>query len=537
MILITSGAYVIPEFQVELGKIPPCLLPIANKKLIELQVSALKDVFSDEEIYLSLPESYELASTELKIIEALNINIIRVPDEFNLCESLLYCLNTNEKNSQHDMLYLLHGDTYIADFSNLNIPDAVSVSHSSDNYNWEVVRQDTEHALVWSGFFSFSSISYLLKALTLKRQSFVDAVKFYDVHRSLKQICISTWHDLGHVNTYFNSRANITTQRAFNDLKIESGVVKKSGRPNIKIQAEAFWFEQLPAPLKKFIPVLLSHGQRDSGYFYELEYLPYIPLNELFVHGKNEIQQWNKIMLKLSEYLNLAICQPVDEQQKRAINQDSLKLTADKTRDRLKQYAESVSFDLDAEFIYKNQKLPSLDRITQECIDKSLSLDSMHGVLHGDLCYSNILYDSRGDRIKLIDPRGLNHESKLTIYGDIKYDFAKLIHSFVGLYDYIISGYYKIEESANGSIQIVFDIDDRTEQIIEKFLNEFCLKHLKTADVMPLVVLLFFSMLPLHADRPDRQKAMLINALRLYKEYVWQKAPVQLQKRGKNGGY
>ena len=34
MILIASGAYVIAEFQVELGKIPPCLLPIGNKKLI-----------------------------------------------------------------------------------------------------------------------------------------------------------------------------------------------------------------------------------------------------------------------------------------------------------------------------------------------------------------------------------------------------------------------------------------------------------------------------------------------------------------------
>ena len=537
MILITSGAYVIPEFQVELGKIPPCLLPIANKKLIELQVSALKEVFDDEEIYLSLPESYELASTELKIIDALNINIIRVPDQFNLCESLLYCLNTNEKNSLHDTLYLLHGDTYIEDFSHLNIADAVSISHSSDNYNWEVVQQDTEHALVWSGFFSFSSISYLLKALTLKRQSFVDAVKFYDAHRSLKQICISTWHDFGHVNTYFSSRANITTQRAFNDLKIEAGVVKKSGTPNVKIHAEALWFEQVPGSLKKFMPVLLSHGQRDNSYFYELEYLPYIPLNELFVHGKNEIQQWNKIMLKLNEYLNLAMRQPVDEHQKRAINKDSLKLTADKTYDRLKQYTESVNFDLGTEFIYKNQKLPSLERIMRECIDKALSLEPIHGVLHGDLCFSNILYDSRGDRIKLIDPRGLNHESQFTIYGDIKYDFAKLSHSFLGLYDYIISGYYKIEESANGSIQIVFDIDDRTAQIIEKFFNEFRVKHLKTADVMPLVVLLFFSMLPLHDDRPDRQKAMLLNALRLYKEYIMQKSLLQVQKRVKDAGY
>jgi hypothetical protein len=32
------------------------------------------------------------------------------------------------------------------------------------------------------------------------------------------------------------------------------------------------------------------------------------------------------------------------------------------------------------------------------------------------------------------------------------------------------------------------------------------------------VVLLFISMLPLHADRPERQTAFLANALRLYSQ-------------------
>ena len=32
MILISSAAYVISEFQAELGRIPPCFLPLGNKK-------------------------------------------------------------------------------------------------------------------------------------------------------------------------------------------------------------------------------------------------------------------------------------------------------------------------------------------------------------------------------------------------------------------------------------------------------------------------------------------------------------------------
>ena len=35
----------------------------------------------------------------------------------------------------------------------------------------------------------------------------------------------------------------------------------------------------------------------------------------------------------------------------------------------------------------------------------------------------------------------------------------------------------------------------------------------------PISILLFLSMLPLHADRPDRQRAFLANALRLFQEF------------------
>ena len=519
MILIASGAYVISEFQVELGKIPPCLLPIANKKLIELQVAAIRKTFNDQEIYLSLPESYELSSSEIKILDALNLQIVKIPDQFNLCDSLLYTLNTNEKINTSDNFYLLHGDTFISDFSNLNHKNIISISKSFDSYTWEVVKQNSEHALVWSGFFSFSSISYLLKSLTLNRHNFVDAVKYYAKQHELQVVEIDKWNDLGHSNTYFNSRANITTQRAFNDLKIIDGVVYKQGKPDIKIQAEALWFEHIPSSLKKYSPMLIKHGENTQGYFYELEYLPYIPLNELFVHGKNESLQWNKIIGKLSEYMNVSILNSIDEKEKRNINQDTYKLIADKTRDRLKQYSEEMRFDVHQSFTYKNIQLPPVVDIMEECIEKVMRLEIVHGVMHGDFCFSNILYDSRGDRIKVIDPRGLNYKSEFTIYGDLKYDIAKLTHSIIGLYDYIIAGYYKIEESANGSIEIIFDIDNRILNIQNHFFKNFKIKDITVKDVLPLAVLLFLSMLPLHSDRADRQKAMLINALRLYRLY------------------
>ncbi|MDQ8951778.1 hypothetical protein RFH42_02240 [Acinetobacter rudis] len=521
MILIASGAYVIPEFQIELGKIPPCLLPIGNKKLIELQVGRLNQDFPDEEIYLTLPESYIVSNYEWKIFESLKIQITFIPDAFNLCESLLYFINTTGNSFKDESLYLLHGDTYFSDFNNLTGQDFLTVSRSTDNYNWEVVQQTDWFSLVWSGFFNFSSISYLLRALTINRDNFVDAVKYYREHISLDFLETNKWYDVGHTNTYFNSRANITTQRAFNVLNIENGIVQKRGSPSEKIRAEALWYENIPSVLRQYIPILVKHGEQNDSYYYEIEYLPYMPLNELYVHGKNDIFQWSKILDKFSKFMDSSLIDDMSLSQTEEIDLDLESLYVVKSKNRFLQYLSENNIDIHKKFNFKNTNLPTLEEILNECIDKVLQLKKLYGVMHGDLCFSNILYDSRGDRIKVIDPRGMNYNAKMTILGDIKYDFAKLTHSIVGMYDYIISGYYSIEESANGSIQIVFDIDSRVQQVIDKYISDFEIDGLTVKEVMPLVVLLFFSMLPLHSDRPDRQKAMLLNGLRLYHQFLY----------------
>lgn len=54
MIIINSAAYVIPEFRAEFGKIPPCLLPIGNRKLIEYQVQCCAKPVVSLSMYRSL---------------------------------------------------------------------------------------------------------------------------------------------------------------------------------------------------------------------------------------------------------------------------------------------------------------------------------------------------------------------------------------------------------------------------------------------------------------------------------------------------
>lgn len=521
MIIINSAAYVGQEFRNELGAIPPCLLPIGNRKLLQHQVETLR-VFKNERIVVSLPSSYEITEDEKKLFLALNLEIILVPDGFSLAEALIYILNVMSLNEK--TLRLLHGDTLIYD-----IPkgfDVIGVASLSSEYEWELDSKDdwgSSVPVVWAGFFSFSSQREFLRSLALSRGKFTDAVKIYSKEIVLKKEVCFDWFDLGHVNTYFASRAKITTQRVFNDLKIENGVVFKSGRLPEKISAEEFWFKNLPVSLKKFIPQLIEGGTlKTKENFYSLEYLPCLPLNEIFVHGRNPETYWARRFLDIRNIFNLfGSCFQKKEGLRKEIERDAIDLYVSKTKSRLKQINLEGFLLAKEDRCLLGKELCRINEVADECIRLTLLLPVVPSIIHGDLCFSNILFDSRLEAIKLIDPRGMANNGKKTIYGDQKYDLAKLAHSVIGLYDFIISGRYSIKlDEFSQEESIDFNLTPRVKSIQEKFITTRFIENVSVLDVMPIVVLLFLTMIPLHSDRPDRQKAMLLNAIRLYSTYV-----------------
>lgn len=121
--------------------------------------------------------------------------------------------------------------------------------------------------------------------------------------------------------------------------------------------------------------------------------------------------------------------------------------------------------------------------------------------------------------IKILDPRGMTETGDFSIYGDQKYDLAKLAHSVLGLYDWIISGRYELRKNKLGSVSLDFHLDDRILDIQASFLKSKMMPLISLGDIMPCVVLLFISMIPLHSDRPDRQEAMIANAYRIFLSY------------------
>ncbi|WP_019520662.1 hypothetical protein [Faucicola boevrei] len=519
MILINSAAYVSPEFQAEVGVIPPCMLPIGNKKIIELQVDKLREIFGNEKIVLSLPKSYKLAINEANTLSELNIKTRYVPDEFTLAEAILYVLNT-ETDSFEEQVRLLHGDTLIG-----NIPstcNVVTVSKFPRAYNWHKEKLTTGEEVIWNGYFCFADRLNFVKSLAIARGEFVKAVNHYRETHAVELYETKEWHDCGHINPYFNARASITTQRSFNSLLINRGLVTKSSTNHKKMQAEINWFKSLPANLKKFAPQLIDDGIGQDGVtpYYCLEFMPILPLNELYVHGRNPAIFWKNIFGLVKNYFEEARKSDLMlEKNFDKIKSSSDRLYKDKTLFRIAKYAEDNNLDLNKQIIYQNKSLGSINDVIHDSIRKTLDLPCVATIMHGDLCFSNMLFDARGQRIKVIDPRGIDEDDNLTILGNQTYDLAKLTHSVIGMYDFIIAGRYRLIENGD-NLKIEFDIDDRLTLIQQNYLNTVFFQNITVKEVMPAVVLLFLSMLPLHDDRPDRQRAMLTNAFRLYHDFV-----------------
>ncbi len=518
MILITSAQYVDEEFISEFGKLPPSFLPVGNKRLYEHQVELFSGL--DEPVYITLPDDYEIPYQDQVRLEQLNLQPIFIPTDKTLGESIAYALITTI--GDYEEVRLLHGDTL---FSELPLAESnnFAIGSSSENYNWATytlaadgkvkflpLQEDSSDLGIISGYFSFNQPIALLKALTNCNGEFLSALNHYANEYELTPWAVETWLDFGHMNTYHRSKSTVTTQRAFNEMSISPRIVSKSSENTFKMDSESRWFESIPPELKIYTPHYLkqTHSSGCSGYDIEYLYLPV--LNELFVFGDLPFRTWKTILRACEEFMLIAA-----EYQPAAIP-NTQSLYRDKLWQRLSTYCESQKLDMTQPWILNGQNVGSLESISENCLAMIESSRSRLSVVHGDFCFSNILYDFRLQAIRCIDPRG-HIEDEITIYGDSRYDLAKLCHSIIGGYDHIIAGNFSWQ--SNSAYHVDFELySDSVAEKLEGYLleNGFANFDLVDDGIYAIMIVLFLSMLPLHSDKPLRQKAFLANALRLY---------------------
>jgi len=137
-------------------------------------------------------------------------------------------------------------------------------------------------------------------------------------------------------------------------------------------------------------------------------------------------------------------------------------------------------------------------------------------LIHGDLCFSNIFCDFKNKNFKLIDPRG---KWGSTMFGDMKYDVAKLRHSLVGGFDTIVNGLCSTSLSENNHITVNI-FKPKNHQEICTYLDNLIQNEWDLNEIKLIEGLLFISMLPLHKDHFERQLAFYSIGIQLLNEVL-----------------
>ena len=530
LLLVNSGAYAMQELGAEFGELPPAFLPVGLSRLYELQAEQLAPLPGD--LALTLPDSFVLPDWDAARLRALGFTVVRTPDGLSLGSAILYALGRLGFCGRP--LRILHGDTLVEGIA-LDQDDAAAVADGGDGYRWaqvrmapggsiaEVLRPDRTGAAPGPrlcGYFAFGSAAQFAGRLAVANGDFYDALNLQAASPGLHAVTPGRWLDFGHVQTYFRSRRIVTTERAFNSLQIgDMHVRKRSGSAAPKLRAEARWLREVPPSVAPYCARVLGDGEDADGYFYDSEY-EYMPtLAELYVFGRVTPPSWSRILASCAGFVDASAWASEAASGAPGVTGLLTRLVVDKTAGRLDALASAGDLDLNAPNTINGAPAPSLRRCLRGIEAALDGCGDAPAVMHGDFCFSNILYSFRTDRIRLIDPRGLTERGEFSLYGDLRYDLAKLMHSVCGRYDVIMAGQYAGGRTGAHSFELTFP-DDPWRMQVEAMAKPLAMGGVRLGSrvVWAAMTSLFLSMPPLHADRPDRQGAFIANALRLFLE-------------------
>jgi len=327
------------------------------------------------------------------------------------------------------------------------------------------------------------------------------------------------WIDCGHEVNYTEAKAKLLSSRSFNSLSVEmvSGILKKKSTNIKKFIDETKYVDKLPADLKIFFPRVIEELQTDKTHAsIKMDYFSYPNIAELQLYRNIEEVQWHRIFDAFEFVLKKFAAN------KGTISkEDFLNFYLGKTLNREKENEKWINenkleFLLNDGLVINNEECLSFKTLlpkTEKAIH-NLFNEKDFCVMHGDFCFNNILYDSYSGTIRLIDPRGSFGEDLPGIYGDIKYDLAKLLHSSVYSYDYIVNDLSHFDVNGN-AINYSFNLRPNHELLTSLSFELVKKMGFSPGQINILVALLFISMCPLHSDSLRRQKLMYAHGLYL----------------------
>jgi hypothetical protein len=328
------------------------------------------------------------------------------------------------------------------------------------------------------------------------------------------------WIDCGHETNYYRSRAALINSRSFNRLRVDTsrGTIIKSSSDRGKLSREVSYYQTLPNQLRVLFPRLVSvsggDGQVDS---YEMEYYGYPNIAEYLLYWNLSKDNWWRCFDGLHSTLSFFRQHPA------SIGPASYQnFHWKKTVDRIEQYLSQLEPSLSASLMSASLQIsgelhPPLSQLlvdAEKVITQGYREDEFSTV-HGDFCFNNILYDVASGVIRLIDPRGSFDSSTAGTLGDRRYDLAKLAHSAIGHYDYMVNGLFHVSHAGSKSFDVKIGLRANAAWLEEMTRWLILEQKADAREINVMTALLFLSMCPLHSDDDQRQLAFFLRGIQL----------------------
>ncbi len=538
MNLIIPSAKVVPEELQKLGKLPAVIYPINQRIVFDYLYEQYKDQV--ETIDIICYENADKVQRRLKNYLGEKVNIKILPELSDLGHTIYFGLK--------DAV-----GTVIVNFADTIVLDSVTgiegnaffcqEDYMSDTwtyfdekdgtivrvYDKEPVKEEIKKKL-FVGVFQFTDAVYFRRCLemafeqeSLQRGTFYYALQEYSKKYSMKAVLTNNWFDIGHEDKYYNSKLEVRA-REFNHITIDKnrGILKKTSDDKDKFIGEIKWYLKLPADVEYVRPRIFDYSTSYVNPYVSMEYYAYHTVHELFLYGDLTLQQWvdifDRIRFVCDDFKRYTV---KDTNIRSALEEMYLTKTLQRF-DKMKKDERFITF-FKSPITVNGKKYQTLEKIIvalETAIPEMLYDVDTFSIIHGDLCFANIMVDSNFSFIKVIDPRG--KFGTYDIYGDFRYELAKLFHSVDGKYDFIIKDLFDLDYNTETSC-INYHIQDRKREfnLYKVFLDTFAAEIGNDLRKVELIeALLFLSMIPLHGESIRHQMVMLGTGLEILNRVV-----------------
>jgi hypothetical protein len=545
VLLIPSAVLMPQEMRKSFGDLPTCLFPLGGADMLTMLCRKYKNAV--DQIYVVAYERHEWIERHIKM-KKLPVQMICLDRLDNLGYTIEYGLDVIlQEVPEVEYVYINFADSFLEDTLPSTSNDFVYYAEQNMDASWTWFREDSGHIIdvfdkgdfkeekipdksfkkLFVGVFGISDVQDFTEQLHQAARnttvdSFYGALWAYSQKHHFDFLESFSWFDVGHNENYIKAKTKVAA-RAFNSIKIdeERGILTKTSENKEKLINEIRWYLRMPSSLQYLIPRIYDYSLDFLSPYVSMEYYGYHTLHESLVYGKLSLGEWKNIFKKL-----LFLIQDMQtfriSGRKQEIEAAVYEMYLDKTRQRLDKLRNKKEFAdfFDHKIFINGVEYNSLDKILAilPYYVKKILVDNAYlnfTIIHGDLCFTNILVEDNYNFMRIIDPRG--KFGTFDIYGDSRYELAKILHSLEGHYDYIIEDMFDVEVQ-DTHISYHLQLGEQTalqafQQVFEKQLTDIQAIRLIEAT-------LFLSMIPLHNDYLSRQYAMLATGITLFDEVV-----------------